>query len=123
MGTNFNIGVRLAIYKGFGVTHYGIYSGSGMVVDNSNVRGCVQERPLSEFAGGRQVRAVPINSKYLPHEVVERARSQKGKPYGWLSQNCEHFVNEIQLGVPKSAQALVGGSLLALVLYRLVSSK
>ena len=74
-------------------------------------------------AKGRKSLTVSINSKYLPHEVVERARSQIGKPYGWFSQNCEHFVNEIQLGVPKSTQALVGGSLLALVLYRLVSSK
>ena len=104
MRYNFNIGDRLAINKGPNITHYGIYSGNGMVIDNSSTKGKVVERPIEEFSGGRPIRVVPITSRYPPHEVLKRARERVGMPYGWFSQNCEHFVNVVQLNRAESQQ-------------------
>jgi len=114
-----NTGDRIAITKGPNITHYGIYAGNNTVIDNSNAKGGVNERPLCEFAGGRKIRRIQLTAKFPPHEVVARARQQIGKPYGWFSQNCEHFVNEVQLDNPKSTQAVIGGSIIAIVFWRL----
>ena len=116
-------GDRLAIAKGAFITHYGIYSGNGMVIDNSNQMGRVHERSLQDFSGGKDIRVVPTTSKYTPQEIVARARAQIGKTYGWFSQNCEHFVNEIQHGSPRSTQALIGGAIIAFLVYKIISGK
>ena len=119
MYSNLKSGHRISITKGLGVIHYGIYSGKGMVIDNSNAKGGVTERHLTEFAGSRKISPIQITTNFPPHEVVARARERIGKRYGWFNQNCEHFVNEVQLGVPKSAQALVGGGMIAFTFWRL----
>jgi len=116
-------GDRLAIAKGAFITHYGIYCGGGMVIDNSNEMGGVRERPLKEFSGGQQVRVVPTTAIFTPKETVARARAQIGKGYGWFSQNCEHFVNEMQYATPKSVQVAVGATVAALVIFTLLTKK
>jgi hypothetical protein len=115
----FNLGDRVAITKGPGIIHFAIVSGPETVIDNSITKGCVTERPFREFADGKPVRGIPTTSKYSPQEVVARARLRIGKPYGCFSQNCEHFVNEVQTGIPKSTQALVGGGIALAVLWYL----
>ena len=121
MTKNFNIGDRIAITKGPGIIHYGIFIGLNLVIDNSKTMGRVVIRSLKEFAGGKQVRLVSYKPVFPPAEVVARAKARVGKPYGWFSQNCEHFVNEVQLGTPKSAQALVGGAILAFLVSKIFS--
>lgn len=123
MNTNINIGDRVAITKGLGIEHLAIVSDLDMVIDNSNAKGGVTERTLQEFANGKPVRQIPFSSIFSPQEIVERARARIGKPYGWFSQNCEHFVNEVQTGVPKSTQAIVGGGLVLAAVWLLLNRR
>ncbi len=117
MNTHFKIGDKIAIKKGLLIIHYGIYIGQNRVIDNSAACGAVKERTLAEFRGGRKVYRIQHNSGYLPNEIVARAKAQTGKVYKVLSQNCEHFVNDILHGKSFSTQVTTGVAFVGLFLF------
>lgn len=94
-----------------GYDHHGVYAGRGRVVHYSGLSGfwqCgpVEEVSLSQFVNGHPVRIVEhLESRYLPEEVVRRARSRLGEnDYRLLTNNCEHFCNWCASGISRSAQ-------------------
>lgn len=104
---NFEIGERIAVNKSLFITHFGIYVGDGMVIDNSAKHGRVEQRTLQEFAGQGKAYIIPHTSIFSPSEIVARAKESIGKSYRLLSQNCEHFVTGILFGKPRSKQVAV----------------
>jgi Lecithin retinol acyltransferase len=74
---------------------------------------------IEEFARGRvrEVVQAPFN---LSHQaaILERARTQLGRPYSLLFGNCEHFATWAFSGDPKSPQLgrYVCGAVLGAVL-------
>ena len=94
-----------------GYDHHGVYAGGDRVVHYSGLSGfwqCgpVEEVSLSQFVNGHSVRIVEhLESRYLPKEVVRRARSRLGEnDYRLLTNNCEHFCNWCVSGISRSAQ-------------------
>ena len=92
-------------------THHGVYVGRGHVIHYAGLARCwqagpVEEVSLSDFALGHPVRVVERgDATYLPHEIVQRARSRLGEcDYHVLTNNCEHFCNWCIRGVHRSAQ-------------------
>ncbi|KAI4530327.1 hypothetical protein MG293_020183 [Ovis ammon polii] len=110
------------------VTHWAIYVGSGYVVHlvpsggisgagGSGImnaaanRAIVKKERLCDVVGkdGYKVNNKHDN-KYKPlppSKIVWRAEELVGREFGYnlTSQNCEHFVNELRYGVPRSDQA------------------
>ncbi|OUS04327.1 hypothetical protein A9Q96_15375 [Rhodobacterales bacterium 52_120_T64] len=123
MNTEFKRGDKIAINKGVLITHFGVYVDPNRVIDNSATCGEVRRRTLVEFQGGRKAYKVPHNSVYSPNEIVARAEAQLGKVYKLLTQNCEHFVNDIFHGKPFSKQVTTGIVLTGLVIFLKVIKK
>jgi len=94
-----------------GYMHHGIYVGDGRVVHYAGLargsfRGRIEEVPLAEFAYGRSVwtRSSGL-PRFLPQEVIGRARSRLGENrYRVLRNNCEHFCEWCLRGEPRSYQ-------------------
>jgi Lecithin retinol acyltransferase len=94
-----------------GYAHHGIYVGANRVVHYAGLsrallRGPVEEVSLAEFAGGR---GVSIKSRprprFVPREVVARARSRLGENrYRLTTNNCEHFCEWCLSGESRSEQ-------------------
>jgi Lecithin retinol acyltransferase len=104
------LGAHLATLRR-GYQHHGVYVGHGRVVHYSGLSGfwqCgpVEEVPLSRFANGRPVRIVNhLEPRYLPEEIVRRARSRLGESdYRLMTNNCEHFCNWCLSGDSRSHQ-------------------
>lgn len=79
----------------YGVTHYGIWTGSfrngePTVVTSGPLTGIV-EQTLSEFAEGQDVEWHGFPGMLPGVEVVRRARAEIGRVW-LLWDNCEHFV-------------------------------
>jgi hypothetical protein len=92
-------------------THHGIYVGDGRVVHYAGLSrglwaGPVEEVSLEEFANGRPVAVLAeARGRFLPAEVVARARSRLGENlYRLVSNNCEHFCAWCVSGEARSAQ-------------------
>lgn len=107
------------------IEHFGVVTvvpmwGEPLVISSSGKVGRVVEQPLSEFAGGQEVRAYGYPGQLSVFEVVSRARSQVGREYSVLTWNCEHFVRWVHGLKPESPQllraALIGASLLGIYL-------
>ena len=103
---NFNIGDRLVREKGGIVTkHHAVYVGNGWVAENQvkvGVRYITVQRFLRE---GKLVRVERFGGNYWQRQtVLQRVESLIGESYRLLSYNCEHFVNEVLHGMPKSQQ-------------------
>nr|KAF6279449.1 hypothetical protein mPipKuh1_006353 [Pipistrellus kuhlii] len=118
-----------------GYQHWALYVGNGYVVHlapPSEIAGAgpaslmsaltdkatVKKELLSEVAGTDKYR---VNNKHdgefaplPPREIVQRAEALVGQEmlYKLTSANCEHFVNKLRYGVPRSdqvTQAVVAG--------------
>jgi HRAS-like suppressor 3 len=94
-----------------GYVHHGLYAGDGRVIHYRGYgprlrRGPVEEVTLDEFAGGRGWQARPwVAPAYAGTSAVERARTRLGEDrYSLFSNNCEHFVEWVIGGTPRSAQ-------------------
>ncbi|KAM5224710.1 phospholipase A and acyltransferase 3-like isoform 1-T1 [Hipposideros larvatus] len=111
----------------FGYEHWAIYVGNGYVVHlapPSEIAGAgaasvmsaltdkakVKKERLSVVAGTDKYR---VNNKHddeysplPPSKIVQRAESLVGQEvlYKLTSKNCEHFVNRLRYGVPRSDQ-------------------
>ena len=122
MTPTFKIGDLITVNKALFITHFGIYIGDGMVIDNSAQHGHVEQRTLEEFAGQGKAYITPHTSIFSPKEIVVRAKERLGRPYRLLSRNCEHFVTDILFGKPQSKQvalaAAIGGFLLIMHLAK-----
>ena len=95
----------------WGFVHHGLYVGNGRVIHYAGFkawlrRGPVEEVALAEFAGGRPVQVhTPIAARYAGLAAVRRARSRLGENrYGFLSNNCEHFVEWCLSAISRSSQ-------------------
>ncbi|XP_054581822.1 phospholipase A and acyltransferase 3-like [Eptesicus fuscus] len=110
-----------------GYAHWAVYVGDGYVVhlgppreitsaalanimSSGTDRAIVKKELLSVVAGKDKYR---VNNKHdqkypplPPSKIVQRAEAQLGQemPYKLTSANCEHFVNELRYGVPRSDQ-------------------
>ncbi|MEM7729000.1 MAG: lecithin retinol acyltransferase family protein [Pseudomonadota bacterium] len=84
--------------------HVGIATGYGTVIHSSARFGRVMETDMSDFSGGRAVRAVPYATPLSGPEVVVRARGRMGQRYNPLVRNCEHFASWCLSGQTRSAQ-------------------
>ena len=64
---------------------------------------------LAEAAGGQEVTIVHRPSTYHEaRDIVARAKSWLGTPYGLFTRNCEHLATHAVSGVPSSGQVAVG---------------
>ncbi|XDB65978.1 PREDICTED: HRAS-like suppressor 3 [Capra hircus] len=110
------------------ISHWAIYVGSGYVVHlvptggisgdgESGIklavadRAIVKKERLCDVVGKDLYR---VNNKHdnkykplPPSKIVQQAEKLVGQvmSYSVTSQNCEHFVNELRYGVPRSDQA------------------
>lgn len=102
------VGLIVAVETWYGVTHYGIWTGSirngePTVVTCGPITGIV-EQTLSEFAEGQKVEWRGFPGQLTGLEVVERARAEIGSLwFPW--DNCEHFVCRAH-GVPEQSPQL-----------------
>lgn len=71
--------------------HYMIVVGTNSVIHATKKGGVVRSN-LSDEIAGRVVRNHGRWTTQSDAEVVGRAYEMIGKPYGLLTQNCEHFV-------------------------------
>ncbi|KAM8970239.1 phospholipase A and acyltransferase 3 isoform X1 [Sarcophilus harrisii] len=111
----------------WGYRHWAVYVGDGFVVHlappseyagagASSVmsaltdKATVKKELLSEVVGRDRYR---VNNKHddkypplPPGKIVQRALQEVGKDvlYKLSSENCEHFVNELRYGIPRSDQ-------------------
>lgn len=95
----------------WGFVHHGLYVGNERVIHYAGFkawlcRGPVEEVTLAEFAGGRPVQLQARSAaRYAGLAAVRRARARLGEDrYGFLSNNCEHFVEWCLSGVSRSSQ-------------------
>jgi hypothetical protein len=97
------------------IDHYGIYAGSGAVIDNHPDRG-VSLTNMKSFLNGRKLERVfrYRGNTFSRSQVVQKAYSMIGMKYDLTNFNCEHFVNEV-LGAGKKSQQLANaGTVLVL---------
>ena len=92
-------------------THHGIYVGDRRVIHYAGFArswhaGPVEEVNIIDFASAHPLRIVDhSHPRYLPQEIVQRARSRLGEhAYRLLSNNCEHFCNWCISGQHRSEQ-------------------
>ncbi|XP_074087327.1 phospholipase A and acyltransferase 3-like [Macrotis lagotis] len=115
-----------AVYVGDGyVVHLappGEYFGAGAssIMSALTDRAIVKKELLCKVAGNDKYR---VNNKHddkypplPPSKIVRRALEEVGKEvlYSLTSENCEHFVNELRYGIPRSDQVrdvLVGAGI------------
>lgn len=86
------------------IRHVGIATGYGNVIHASRRYGQVLETSEKQFSRGKPVRVIPHNSKLSGTHLVVRARQKIGQRYGVLTRNCEHFVQWVISGQPRSGQ-------------------
>lgn len=92
-------------------THHGLYVGKSRVIHYSGFcdglcSGPVAEVSFEEFCSGQKCwRLYHQDAKYVPSEVITRARSRMSEQdYSLSSNNCEHFVNWCITGRHDSTQ-------------------
>ena len=86
------------------IRHVGIATGYGTVIHASRRYGGVLETSEKLFSRGKPIRVIPHNSPLSGTELVVRARQKIGQRYGVLTRNCEHFVQWVVAGEPRSEQ-------------------
>lgn len=86
------------------IRHVGIATGYGTVIHASRRYGQVLETSEKQFSRGKPIRTITHNSKLSGTQLVVRARQKIGQRYGVLTQNCEHFVQWVVSGAPRSEQ-------------------
>jgi len=86
------------------IRHVGIATGYGNVIHASRRYGGVLETSEALFSRGRPIKIIPHKSKLSGTEIVFRARQKIGQRYGVLTRNCEHFVQWVVSGNPRSEQ-------------------
>lgn len=103
-----------------GYSHYGIAVGNEHVIHFTGANGdlgedeggiMVRETSLASFANGDQVLVEKsFNSPFKPEIIVERAKNAvgstnfRGKPYNFVTNNCEHFARYIFSGRARCTQ-------------------
>jgi hypothetical protein len=73
--------------------------GTPWVAHASRRLGVVAIGPLADFAAGRPVQDRHLVPRVPADEIVRRARALEGRPYSFLTFNCEDFVGHV-LGLP-----------------------
>ena len=119
------IGAIIRVPSGWGPYHYGIVAeptlGTQTAVHNTKGKG-VQHTTLEEFSDGRAIEVMRTPRSFGDGNIIlRRAKSQIGKSYDLFSANCEHFVNWVIEGTPRSEQLafvvvaslVIGGVILA----------
>lgn len=99
----------------YGILFYGPTVGDARVVHALKERG-VCETSLTDFAGEffpEMTRSAPLGYRDI---VYRRAYSQIGRPYDLFDANCEHFVNWVFDGVPRSDQLRAVGLTVAAII-------
>jgi len=114
----------LRVQRPLGYYHFGIYADNGEVIhfsgansdsvnDSKNVS--IIKTSFERFEDGDQVEVnADFDSPFTRDEIVERAMSflgQKtpgGKPYNFITHNCEHFANYCYYGRNISNQVING---------------
>ncbi len=86
------------------IRHVGIATGYGSVIHASRRYGGVLETSEKQFSRGKPIRIIPHSSPLSGTELVVRARQKIGQRYGVLTRNCEHFVQWVIAGEPRSGQ-------------------
>jgi len=86
------------------IRHVGIATGYGTVIHASRRYGGVLETSEKQFARGKPIRIIQHNASITGAELVVRARQKLGMRYGVLTRNCEHFVQWVIAGKPRSGQ-------------------
>jgi len=89
--------------------HVGIVSdrcvdGEQLVLSCSGAQNKVVEESMSKFSQGFPIRRKDILHTLNTEEILNRARSQLGRSYDFLSWNCEHFVSYALGHAPTSPQ-------------------
>ncbi len=86
------------------IRHVGIATGYGTVIHASQRYGQVLETSEKLFARGKPIRTLAHKSSLSGSQLVVRARGKIGQRYGVLTRNCEHFVQWVISGQPRSEQ-------------------
>lgn len=114
----------------FGLSHYAIFAGTcsnginwalhnipnvgvcWIKLDDLLTKG--YER-IDRFGGNMESR----------YQILKNAVAKIGKEYNILTYNCEHFVNEVQTGIPKSYQLrnAIIAVIFILIIYKILNLK
>ncbi|MDJ0572128.1 MAG: lecithin retinol acyltransferase family protein [Pleurocapsa sp. MO_192.B19] len=87
--------------------HHGIDCGDGTVIHYRKPSETIERTSLETFSRGNPVYVAEYGDGfgYIPHVVVERAKSRLGeREYNLLFNNCEHFASWCKTGVSDSKQ-------------------
>lgn len=103
------IGSHLVVNLGL-YDHHGVYGGQRKVIhfgrgifDPENA--VVEVVDLEIFGNGNPIKVCESKTKFMPDEIVDRARNRIGESgYDLFENNCEHFVNWCRSGEHESKQ-------------------
>lgn len=114
--SNFNIIQHHALYLGFDenktdwIIHNTAGFGVSLITADEFFKICPHINEIRRFIGTNQERKL----------LVQRALMKIGKPYDFISYNCEHFISDVKTGKPVSKQ--VEGALIVILLLIFIGS-
>lgn len=122
---NLKVGDKLVRTKLGVVKHYGIYVGfhygQHLVAENNTPHG-VQYVTFEQFLDGYSIERVDRfkGNEFQRRRIIPFINSKLGYQYDFFFYNCDHFAHEVQTGIAKSPQVLLGVISLAaaVVLFR-----
>ena len=99
------IGVKLGVREFF-YTHVGRYVGDGQVFHN-HWKNDAEIITFDQFAKGKEVRVLDQGVQSI-EEFMRRIQHvlASGKPYNFLTNNCEHTASYVSNGVTSSPQLI-----------------
>ena len=86
------------------IRHVGIATGYGTVIHASQRYGQVLETSEKLFSRGKPIRTLTHNSPCQARSSLFARVRKIGQRYGVLTRNCEHFVQWVISGQPRSGQ-------------------
>lgn len=109
---NLKTGDKISRYKDGIIIHYGIYAGffhgQHWVAEN-NVGTGVRYVTFWQFLGGKKL--LPVErfrgTENQRKQIIPSINRLLGTQYDLFYYNCEHFANEVQLGIRESPQIKV----------------
>lgn len=111
------------------IRHYAVYLGTDEygrhIFAENNVNNGVQIVLAEDFFSNAELVRVESVSKSWEqrNRSVRFAKQKVGQNYNLINYNCEHFANEVTIGIPKSEQVSLGFGLMALALGAMIIRK
>ena len=104
------------------IRHYAVYIGTDQIgrhcfIENNIDNGVQVINEVYFFRDATSIKVESISQTFAQrHRAVAFAKKKIGTKYSLLGYNCEHFANEVTIGIRKSEQVSLGLGLMTLAL-------